>query len=94
MGPETEIPYFLLPQKEDKNIVKIIVDKLEQELIECKQPLQITILGKSINITSEIKHSQFDRSLIEKVSGLGGAICTMVINCFSKMTSVNSLEFL
>ena len=30
-------------------------------------------------ITPEIKHSQLDRSLIEKISGLGGAICTMVI---------------
>ena len=80
MGTDSEVPYFIIPEKEDNDTVKILIDKLEQETKECtQQPLETTIFGKKIKVTSEIKHSQFDRSLIEKVSGLGGALCTMVI---------------
>ncbi len=79
MGTDSEVPYLLIPENEETAIVKKIIDKLEQETRECtQQPLETTIFGKTVKITSEIKHSQFDRSLIEKVSGLGGALCTMV----------------
>lgn len=79
MGTDSEVPYFILPHKEETEIVKLITDKLEYELRECQQPLETTIFGKSVTIIPEIKHSQFDRSVIEKISGLGGALCTMVI---------------
>ena len=80
MGTDSEVPWFLIPEKEETAIVKQIVDKMERETLECtQQPLETTIHGQTIKVSSEIKHTQFDRSLIEKISGLGGALCTMVI---------------
>ena len=33
--------------------------------------------GKNVPISCNIKHTQFDRAVIQKTSGLGGALCTM-----------------
>ena len=78
LGTDSEIPYFLIPSKEDEETVREITYRLEKEQRECtQQPLQIKVFGRSVTVYCEIKHSQFDRSLIEKISGLGGAICTL-----------------
>ena len=78
LGPESEVPYFLIPDKESNEVVQEITTKLEQDLRDCReQPLQTTILGKDVSIKCNIKHTQFDRSLIQKVSKLGGAICNL-----------------
>ena len=78
LGTDSEVPYFLIPAKEDYDVVQEITYRLEKEQRDCtQQPLEITVFGKKISVTCEIKHSQFDRSLIEKISGLGGALCTL-----------------
>ena len=67
LGTDSEIPYFLLPHKEDDETVQKITDKLEQEQRECtNQPLQISVFGRTVTAHCEIKHTQLDRSLIKK----------------------------
>ena len=84
-GPASEIPWFLFANKEsDENVVDYMTEKMEEETLICQdpnQPLSTTILGKNVTFTCQLKHSQWDRSLIEKISGNGGAICKMFGLC-------------
>ena len=91
LGTDSEIPYFLTPDNERTELVDEIVKVMEQDQRDCsdpEEPLFINVFGRKISVKFVIKHSQFDRSLIEKISGLGGAICTMVsivmefLDCF------------
>ena len=81
----------MIPDKERTELVDEIVKVMEQDQRDCsdpEEPLFINVFGRKISVKFVIKHSQFDRSLIEKISGLGGAICTMVnsvmefLDCF------------
>ena len=71
----------MIPDKERTELVDEIVKVMEQDQRDCtdpEEPLFINVFGRKNSVKFVIKHSQFDRSLIEKISGLGGAICTMV----------------
>ena len=103
--PESEVPYFLIADKESDPIVKEITKRLEQDLRDCRsQPLQATIHGKIVPISCNIKHTQFVRAVIQKTSGLGGALCTMCpatrhellyyLFCILCMKLLNSQSFL
>ena len=39
--------------------------------------LSVTIDGKEVRIQTDLSWTQFDRSLIEKISGMKGALCTL-----------------
>ena len=78
LGPETEVPYFLIPGKETKNIVKIIANKMKPEVAACNDqnnPLIINVLGCEIKMYCDIKLSQLDRKMIDLLCGCGGGIC-------------------
>ena len=83
MGTDSEVPYFLIPERESTpGVVDTIVNLLEEDQRNCTkppEPIVIEVFGQKVTVTFEIKHTQFDRSLIEKISGLGGAVCTMVV---------------
>ena len=83
MGTDSEVPYFLIPERESTpGVVDTIVKLLEEDQRNCTkppEPIVIEVFGQKVTVTFEIKHTQFDRSLIEKISGLGGAVCTMVV---------------
>ena len=79
-GPDSIMPYFIIPDKESDDTVPIVTAKMEtdiKEVMDKDNPLQIEIYNTSIPISCRIKHTHFDRSLIEKISGLGGALCTL-----------------
>ena len=78
LGPETEVPYFLIPGKETRESVKIIARKIKPELILCNDqnnPQIINVLGSDIKVFSKIKMSQLDRKMIDLLCGCGGGIC-------------------
>ena len=80
LGTDSEVPYFIIPSKEDDETVQEITYRLEKEQRDVtQQPLEIIVFGKKISVHCQIKHSQFDRSLIEKISGLGALYVPFVL---------------
>ena len=78
LGPETEVPYFLIPGKETKETVKIIARKIKPELTlvnDQNNPQIVNVLGSDIKVFSKIKMSQLDRKMIDLLCGCGGGIC-------------------
>ena len=70
--------HCLVPGKETRENTKAIVDKIKDEIIECKDSeLSIDLNDRLVTIDSHIKISQIDGKIIITISGCGGAFCTI-----------------
>ena len=83
-GPESEFPWFLIPCNEADVNTQNIINEMALDINRCKEKdifdrpeLSVMIDGKEVRIETDLRWTQFDRSLIEKVSGMKGAICTL-----------------
>ena len=75
---DTEIPWYLVPGQEKRELVTEIADRMEKEAKDlCKTDLKVTVNGKEISVKVVIKLTQADGKVIKTVTGLGGAFCTM-----------------
>ena len=89
LGPETEVPYFVIPGKETRDAVSSIVAKMKPEMVTCNDhnnPLTIMFSGSEIKLFCKIKTSQVDRKMIDQICGCGGAICVL---CNATRTQAN-----
>ena len=47
---DSEVPYFIIPSKEDDETVQEITYKLEKDTRDCtQQPIEITVFGKKVH---------------------------------------------
>ena len=61
LGPDTELPYFIIPGKEDRDALQFIGKRIEQEFKQCLlNDLKIELDGHAIEIIPHIKFSQAD----------------------------------
>ena len=78
LAADTEIPWFLVPGQEKRDLVKDIAQKMEDEAKKCcKTALKVIINGKEIAVKFILRLTQADGKVVKTVTGLGGAICTM-----------------
>ena len=90
LNSDTEIPWFLVPGQEKRDLVKDIAQRMEEEAKDCcKKNLKITINGKTISVKVVIKLTQADGKVIKTVTGLGGAWCTM---CKSTKAQIHDIK--
>ena len=76
IGAESEKPLFIQPGKETKEIVEKLYSDLEAQALDLNQnPIHCTILGKEVEIHSNIELTQFDNSTISLMSGTNGSYC-------------------
>ena len=75
-GPESMSPYFIIPGKEDKNLMQQICKRMDEEA-EKTVTFYIEIEGKNIKFTIEF-HLSLDGKLIEMTCGLSKKLCILV----------------
>ena len=76
----SEIPYFLIPHKEDHDTTKLCFEKMDAEVtLVNSSPIYTTIKGKNVEIRSKIKITQCDCKVVKEALGLNGAFCK---HCF------------
>ena len=89
---DTEMPWFLVPGQEKRQLVTEIAQKMEQEAKDvCKCNIKVIVNGKEISVKVILKLTQADGKVIKTVTGLGGAICTM---CNASRDQCNDLKML
>ena len=76
-GPETLRPWFIVPSKETDEALDELCHMFESEILEAMENLTIKIGDKDYKVELEIKNLLFDTKLINYISGLHGAFCTM-----------------
>ena len=80
LGTDSEIPYFLIPHKEDHDTTKLCFEKMDAEVTFVNSnPIFTTIKGKNVEIRSKIKITQCDCKVVKEALGLNGAFCK---HCF------------
>ena len=76
LSPETELPWFIVPGKENRPLVKKIFDRFNSEVNYCNQnTFDIDIDDKLLTVQPNVKPTQFDDKLRALGTGMGGAYC-------------------
>ena len=76
-GPETLRPWFIVPAKETYDNLEEICTMFENELLEAKEDLTVKIEKTLYPVAMDIANFFLDTKLINYVTGLHGAFCTM-----------------
>ena len=72
------LPCVVVPGKETRELIKLIVDRIQHEVSECSnKQLQIELNGNIVSFTMTVKLSQLDGKLLIEISGLRGAFCLL-----------------
>ena len=89
---DTEMPWFLVPGQEKKELVAKLIKRMEKEAKKCCEScLTITMKGKQITIKPIIRLTQADGKVVKTITGLGGAFCTM---CMASIKDAHDLGLL
>ena len=80
LGTDSEIPYFIIPHKEDHATTKLCFEKMDSEVTFVNSnSIHCMIKGKNVEIKSKIKITQCDCKVVKESLGLNGAFCK---HCF------------
>ena len=72
LSPDTELPYFIVPGKEDRPLVKEIWNRFESEVTYCNEnTFEIEVDGKTLTVQPNVKPTQLDDKLRGMVTFAG-----------------------
>ena len=72
LSPDTELPYFIVPGKEDRSLVTEIWDRFEHEVVYCNEnTFEIEVDGKTLTVQPNVKPTQLDDKLRGMVTFAG-----------------------
>ena len=78
LSPDTELPYFIVPGKEDRSLVTEIWDRFENEVLYCNEnTFDIEVDGKTLTVQPNVKPTQLDDKLRGMVTFAGKVFKTI-----------------
>ena len=90
LGCDTEFPFFIIPGKEGKDLVREIMKRIEDEAEACGRSIfGFSVAEKEIVLEVKIKMTQNDGKVLKTVSGLNGAFCLV---CKASNDDGNNIE--